>query len=93
MIYRELERLHRFDRPILLPVSRKTVIGDVLAVPALARDAGTLACISSATTRGAPTLPVHTEKPAAHVYRMPRVRPLPPTGSYVSPLQTSSSPH
>lgn len=31
-IYRELHRLHVFDRPILLPVSRKTVIGEVLGL-------------------------------------------------------------
>lgn len=47
-IYRELEALHSFDRPILLPVSRKTVIGQVLNQPdPVTRDPGTLACIAS----------------------------------------------
>lgn len=69
-IYRELERLHRFDRPILLPVSRKTVIGDVLSVPALERDAGTVACISSGMTRGAHIFRVHNVKAAAQAVRM-----------------------
>ncbi len=69
-IYRELERLHRFDRPILLPVSRKTVIGDVLGVPALERDAGTVACISSGMTRGAQIFRVHNVKAAAQAVRM-----------------------
>lgn len=69
-IYRELERLHRFDRPILLPVSRKTVIGDVLGVPALERDAGTVACISSGMTRGAHIFRVHNVKAAAQAVRM-----------------------
>ncbi|MDB6120427.1 MAG: Dihydropteroate synthase, partial [Verrucomicrobiaceae bacterium] len=32
-IYRDLEKLACFNRPILLPVSRKTVIGQVLAQP------------------------------------------------------------
>ena len=45
-IYRELEQLKRFERPILLPVSRKTVIGDVLGISNPAdRDAGTIACV------------------------------------------------
>ena len=45
-IYRELECLHRFGRPVLLPVSRKTVIGEVLGIEKPAdRDAGTVACI------------------------------------------------
>ncbi len=69
-IYRDLERLHRFDRPILLPVSRKTVIGDVLGVPALERDAGTVACISSGMTRGAQIFRVHNVKAAAQAVRM-----------------------
>ena len=59
-IYRELQRLHRFQRPILLPVSRKTVIGQVLNQPdPLNRDPGTVACIASGITRGAQILRVH----------------------------------
>lgn len=69
-IYRELDRLHRFDRPILLPVSRKTVIGDVLGVPALERDAGTVACLSSGMTRGAQIFRVHNVKAASQAVRM-----------------------
>jgi dihydropteroate synthase len=51
-IYRELAMLHRFERPLLVPVSRKTVIGDVLGIPAPERDAGTIACIVAAQLRG-----------------------------------------
>lgn len=69
-IYRDLERLHRFDRPILLPVSRKTVIGDVLNLPALERDPGTIACISSGITRGAQIFRVHHVKAAAQAVKM-----------------------
>src|SRR6201987_202823 len=45
-IYRDLGRLNRFERPILLPVSRKTVIGEVLDLPEPKdRDPGTIACV------------------------------------------------
>lgn len=59
-IYRELERLQRFERPILLPVSRKTVIGEVLGIPNAAdRDAGTVACVVQGMLRGAHIFRVH----------------------------------
>ncbi len=59
-ILRELERLHVFGRPLLLPVSRKTVIGDVLGLPdPLDRDAGTLACLVAGQVRGAHLFRVH----------------------------------
>ncbi|WP_240772635.1 dihydropteroate synthase [Phragmitibacter flavus] len=59
-IYRDLEKLHRFNRPILLPVSRKTVIGNVLNLPdPNERDAGTLACIATGVRRGAHIFRVH----------------------------------
>lgn len=47
-IYRHLDRLAKFGRPVLVPVSRKTVIGEVLGLPIPAeRDAGTVACIAA----------------------------------------------
>jgi dihydropteroate synthase len=59
-IYRELDRLNRFARPILLPVSRKTVIGEVLDLPEPKdRDAGTLACVVSGIQQGASIFRVH----------------------------------
>jgi dihydropteroate synthase len=59
-VYQELERLQQFNRPVLLPVSRKTVIGEVLDLPdPNDRDAGTIACISAAMERGAQILRVH----------------------------------
>ena len=59
-VYRELERLQRFGRPVLVPVSRKTLIGEVLGLPQpTSRDAGTIACISAAMTRGAQIFRVH----------------------------------
>lgn len=65
-IYREFERFHRFSRPILLPVSRKTVIGDVLGIPATDRDAGTMACIVAGHLRGAQIFRVHNVGAAHH---------------------------
>jgi dihydropteroate synthase len=60
MVYRELERLQRFGRPVLVPVSRKTVIGEVLELPdPLDRDAGTVACIAAAMARGGAIFRVH----------------------------------
>ena len=59
-IFRELEQLTRFERPILLPVSRKTIIGDVLGIAKPAdRDAGTIACVVAGTLRGASIFRVH----------------------------------
>ena len=59
-VFRELHRLQQFGRPILVPVSRKTVIGEVLNLPdPTRRDAGTIACICAAMTRGAQLFRVH----------------------------------
>ncbi len=69
-IYRHLRALHRFDRPILLPVSRKTVIGDVLEVSALERDPGTVACIAAGMSRGAQIFRVHNVKAAVQAVKM-----------------------
>ena len=69
-IYRELQQLHRFGRPLLLPVSRKTVIGDVLGIPALERDAGTQACIATGMHRGAQIFRVHHVKAAVQTVKM-----------------------
>jgi dihydropteroate synthase len=69
-IYRELERLHRFSRPILLPVSRKTVIGEVLEIAdAAGRDAGTIACLVQGVLRGAHLFRVHNVKAASQAIR------------------------
>jgi dihydropteroate synthase len=59
-VFRKLERLQRFGRPVLVPVSRKTVIGEVLGLPdPQDRDAGTIACIAAAMERGAQIFRVH----------------------------------
>lgn len=64
-VFRELERLQEFGRPLLVPVSRKTVIGEVLGIrEPRDRDAGTVACISAAVRRGAQMLRVHDVRAA-----------------------------
>ena len=70
-IYRELDHLAQFGRPILLPVSRKTVIGEVLGIadPA-SRDAGTVACIVHGMLRGAAIFRVHNVRAAVLTVRM-----------------------
>lgn len=70
-IYRELDRLAKFARPILLPVSRKTVIGEVLGLEKPAeRDAGTVACIVQGMLRGAAIFRVHHVRAAAQAVRI-----------------------
>ncbi|MBK1881211.1 dihydropteroate synthase [Luteolibacter pohnpeiensis] len=60
LVFRELERLQQFGRPVLVPVSRKTVIGEVLDLPEPKdRDAGTVACIAAAMQRGGQIFRVH----------------------------------
>ena len=59
-IYRELEKFTRSGFPVLLPVSRKGVIGEVLGIPTAAdRDAGTIACLVAGVRRGAAVFRVH----------------------------------
>jgi dihydropteroate synthase len=59
-VFREMGRLRRFGRPLLVPVSRKTVIGKVLDLPEpTARDAGTVACMVAAMQRGGSIFRVH----------------------------------
>lgn len=70
-IYRELHQLQRFGRPILLPISRKTVIGQVLDLPdPLKRDAGTIACLVSGMLRGAHFFRVHDVRAAWQATKM-----------------------
>jgi len=68
-VYHDLERLHRFGRPVLLPVSRKTVIGEVTGAPAPERDPGTVACIVSGMRRGAQIFRVHNVRAAWQTVR------------------------
>lgn len=70
-VFRELDLLQRFGRPVLVPVSRKTVIGDVLNLDnPQDRDAGTVACISAAMRRGAQMIRVHNVRAAWQTVKM-----------------------
>lgn len=59
-LYNRVAELHEFGCVVMLPVSRKTVIGDVLGIKnAEDRDAGTLACIVQGVTEGVQIFRVH----------------------------------
>ncbi len=60
-ILRHLDRLTaHYASPVLLPISRKTVIGDVLDLPEPNdRDAGSIACLVAGLRRGAHIFRVH----------------------------------
>ncbi len=70
-VYRELERLQRYDLPVLLPVSRKTVVGEVLDLPEPAdRDAGTIACLVRGLVARADLFRVHNVRAVADSVRV-----------------------
>ncbi len=70
-IYRDSCFFNQWGCPVLLPVSRKTVIGQVLGLPnASARDAGTMACIAAGMTRGAHIFRVHNVSAAARCVKV-----------------------
>lgn len=70
-VYRRLERLQRYDLPVLLPISRKTVIGEVLGLPEPAdRDAGTIACLVRGLVARADLFRVHNVKAVADGVRV-----------------------
>ena len=70
-IYRHLERLQRYDLPVLLPISRKTVIGEVLGLPEpVERDAGTIACLVRGLVARADLFRVHNVKAVADSVRV-----------------------
>lgn len=69
-LLRELGRLTSLGFPVLLPVSRKSVIGNVLKIVNPAdRDAGTVACIVAGCLRGASIFRVHNVQAARFAIR------------------------
>ena len=59
-LMRELAEITAGPFPVLLPVSRKGVVGEVLGIPdAAERDAGSLACLVAGARRGAAVFRVH----------------------------------
>lgn len=70
-IYRELERLQQHHLPILLPISRKTVIGEVLGIEDPSRrDAGTVACLVRGLIAQADIFRVHNVRAIADSVRV-----------------------
>jgi len=66
-----LGKLQRFGLPLLLPVSRKTFIGETLGLPqAVDRDAGTMAALVAGQVRGAHIFRVHAVRGAAEAVRV-----------------------
>jgi dihydropteroate synthase len=70
-ILHELGSLQVFGRPILLPVSRKTVLGETLGIPdAKDRDAGMIACVVAGILRGAAIFRVHNVHATSQAVRV-----------------------
>jgi dihydropteroate synthase len=69
-VYAGLERLVARGLPVLVPVSRKTVVGEVLGLPVAAeRDAGTMACVVRGAMAGAHVFRVHNVRATVEVLR------------------------
>jgi dihydropteroate synthase len=67
----ETARLVALGRPVLMPVSRKTVIGEVLGQPdPRERDAGTCACVAAGVRRGVAIFRVHAVREVASCVRV-----------------------
>ncbi|MFN0127767.1 MAG: dihydropteroate synthase [Verrucomicrobiales bacterium] len=67
----QLDRFHRFGRPLLLPVSRKTFIGETLNLPdPRDRDPGSIAALVAGQVRGAHIFRMHNARAAAEAVRL-----------------------
>lgn len=71
-VLRECAAFAKHNRPVLLPVSRKTVIGETLGLPnPLERDPGTIACLAAGMLRlPALIFRVHNVRAAAQAVRV-----------------------
>ncbi|MCO5367484.1 dihydropteroate synthase [Pseudomonas alliivorans] len=69
-LFKHMEALHALGRPLLVGVSRKSMIGAVLGRPVDERLIGGLALAALAMTRGARILRVHDVAETADVVRM-----------------------
>lgn len=70
-LVRHLDQLTALERPVLLPLSRKTFIGQVLGLKnPVERDAGTLAVLAAGQARGAAILRMHRVDAAAEAVRV-----------------------
>ncbi|MDF7670940.1 dihydropteroate synthase [Orbaceae bacterium ESL0721] len=57
-----LEKFHHFKLPLLVGMSRKSMIGQILNVPPLERTAGSISCAVIAAMKGAQIIRVHDVK-------------------------------
>lgn len=70
-ILASLQQFQSFDRPVLLPASRKTVIGETLGIDDPAkRDAGTIALVTSGYLRGVEIFRVHNARATAQALKV-----------------------
>lgn len=69
-LFRHMERLHAFGRPLLVGVSRKSMIGAALNRPVGERLYGSLALAALAVAKGASILRVHDVAETVDVVRM-----------------------
>ncbi|SDT26886.1 dihydropteroate synthase [Pseudomonas oryzae] len=69
-LFRQLERLHEFSLPLLVGVSRKSMIGKVLDRPVGERLYGSLALAALAVAKGAQIVRVHDVAETVDVVRM-----------------------
>lgn len=69
-LFRQLERLHEFGLPLLVGVSRKSMIGKVLDRPVGERLYGSLALAALAVAKGAQIVRVHDVAETVDVVRM-----------------------
>ena len=69
-LFKHMEALHALGRPLLVGVSRKSMIGQVLNKPVTDRLSGSLALAALAVTKGARILRVHDVAETVDVVRM-----------------------
>ena len=69
-LFNQLEQLHHLQRPLLIGVSRKSMVGNVLNKPVDQRLYGSLALAALAVAKGAPIVRVHDVKETVDVVRM-----------------------
>ncbi|MBN3160478.1 dihydropteroate synthase [Pectobacterium brasiliense] len=65
-----LSELHRFELPLLVGMSRKSMIGQILNVPPTQRVHGSIACAVIAAMQGAQIIRVHDVKETADAMRI-----------------------
>ncbi|KGA36144.1 dihydropteroate synthase [Pectobacterium brasiliense] len=65
-----LSELHRFELPLLVGMSRKSMIGQILNVPPAQRLHGSIACAVIAAMQGAQIIRVHDVKETADAMRI-----------------------